>query len=250
MRTDLFNAEQLLELWEEGGVGDPAGRGQAFLEAIRPDWQAVGREQIGLGTRDAWVLELRRRLFGESIGGVVRCPSCRQLLQIELSAGQVSFAPLTPEPAPPPVVELEASGYRVVARSPDLVALGQAAACRDVGAARASLLASCFVQASCEGMPVAVAELPESVISAAGDAIAEADPQAEVRVELVCAVCATAWAAVFDVVHYLWKELSVAAGQLVDEVHTLAQAYAWPESEILKLSAWRRRAYLERLSNG
>ena len=46
----------------------------------------------------------------------------------------------------------------------------------------------------------------------------------------------------------LWAELEAVARRLAMEVHTLASAYGWSESEILSLSDARRRLYLEMVS--
>jgi hypothetical protein len=49
----------------------------------------------------------------------------------------------------------------------------------------------------------------------------------------------------FDMPAYFWSEIQMGARRLLQEVHALASAYGWRESEILMLSAARRRAYLE-----
>jgi len=73
----------------------------------------------------------------------------------------------------------------------------------------------------------------------------EADPQAEIRLELACADCGHAWAEPFDIVDYLWAEIGDRAKRLTYEVHALASAYGWTEAEVLRLPAERRRRYLE-----
>jgi hypothetical protein len=49
----------------------------------------------------------------------------------------------------------------------------------------------------------------------------------------------------FDMLAYFWSEIQMGARRLLREIHVLASAYGWRESEILTLSAARRRAYLE-----
>ena len=50
-----------------------------------------------------------------------------------------------------------------------------------------------------------------------------------------------------DVPGLFWIELRSLARRLLSDVHELASRYGWSESEILGLSARRRRAYIERV---
>jgi hypothetical protein len=49
----------------------------------------------------------------------------------------------------------------------------------------------------------------------------------------------------FDIVSHLWTELDAWARRMLREVHALAATYGWSEAEILRMSATRRRAYLD-----
>ena len=73
----------------------------------------------------------------------------------------------------------------------------------------------------------------------------EADPQADIRLALTCSECSLEWEATFDIVTFLWTEVDGWARRTLFEVHLLASAYGWRESDILALSAPRRRFYLE-----
>ena len=68
-----------------------------------------------------------------------------------------------------------------------------------------------------------------------------ADPMADIHLALNCPSCEHKWEAPFDIVAFLWREISAAARRLLREVHTLASAYGWTETEILALSPARRR---------
>jgi hypothetical protein len=88
-------------------------------------------------------------------------------------------------------------------------------------------------------------ELAEPVVEAVIDSIVAADPQADIRIDLECPACAARWLAPFDVASYLWTELDALARRTLIQVHQLASAYGWTESEVLDLSPRRRAAYLE-----
>ena len=57
--------------------------------------------------------------------------------------------------------------------------------------------------------------------------------------------CGAVWDALFDAGEFLWNEVAACAQRLLRQIHLLARAYGWRESEILSLSPVRREAYLE-----
>jgi hypothetical protein len=77
------------------------------------------------------------------------------------------------------------------------------------------------------------------------DALAEADPQADIELALACPACGQVSRHEFDVLAFFWSELQAWARNLLLEVHALAQAYGWTEPQVLALSPRRRRLYLE-----
>jgi len=62
---------------------------------------------------------------------------------------------------------------------------------------------------------------------------------------VVCPDCNDAFEARLDPPDFLWAEVDARARGLLDDVHTLANAYGWREVDILALSPPRRRAYLD-----
>ena len=53
------------------------------------------------------------------------------------------------------------------------------------------------------------------------------------------------WLESLDIGSFVWHELTAWAQRAMDDVHVLARAYGWSESEVLALSAWRRQRYVE-----
>jgi hypothetical protein len=80
--------------------------------------------------------------------------------------------------------------------------------------------------------------------------MAEADPLAEVLVDLACPACGKTFVADLDLGSFVWAELRTHARRLLREVDTLARAYGWTEAQVLALSDRRRTAYLELVSEG
>jgi hypothetical protein len=87
--------------------------------------------------------------------------------------------------------------------------------------------------------------LPESVVSAMAEQMAQADAPADIQLALTCPVCGQHWQAIFDIVSFFWSEIDAWAYRTLRDVHCLAAAYGWREADILALSPWRRQFYLE-----
>ena len=111
--------------------------------------------------------------------------------------------------------------------------------------ARRLLAERCVVEARRESGPVAAADLTEADVAALAAALAEADPGAELLLELRCPACESGWWELLDVATFVWTEVEVQARRLLREVHALARAYGWREADVLALSPRRRRLYLE-----
>ena len=86
------------------------------------------------------------------------------------------------------------------------------------------------------------------MLDALTEAMAEADPQSHLELALSCPSCQLDWQSVFDIASYLWSEIETWALRILSEVHILASAYGWRETEILALSPLRRQLYLERVA--
>jgi hypothetical protein len=224
-----LTASEILGVWERGRRQTLPERA---LELLAAGGCSEPPELLTVGRRDALLLTLRELTLGASFTAVVTCGSCGELLEIDLAA-----ADLRGRPAPPSVepLELKLDGRSLRLRLPtaaDLVAIAGAA---DVDDARALLLDRCLV----EGQR---ATEDEETVTAW---MAEADAGAWIELELTCPACAAAFGATFDVVSFFWAEVDACARRLVRDVHVLASAYGWRESDVLSLSADRREAYME-----
>jgi hypothetical protein len=195
---------------------------------------------LPLGARDARVMALRERAFGARALATASCPACGALLEAELDLR--AMREVTPSASER---EVQAGGVRVRCRLPSTRDVLHAAAETDDARARALLLRACVVSAERGGAPVPPERLPEAALDAIANATEEGDPLADVQIALRCLDCANAWVAPFDIAEFLLAELRARAERLLREVHVLASAYGWTEREILSLSPWRRRTYLE-----
>lgn len=242
-----LGAQEMLELWETGRTRHPVDRAVLLLTASPPPSEGArsveALQRLPVGARDARLLELHRSTFGDRLDGRAACPACSESLELSLTCSALLAAGAVPEPGDH--LEVSEDGYRVAFRLPDSRDLAAIATLTDVGEARAVLLERCVLDASGpEGVTTASA-LPEAVVVAVADRMAEADPHAELLLDLSCPACSMEWQAPFDVTSFLWTRVSGQARRLFLEIDALARVYGWRESEILALSPARRATYLE-----
>jgi len=128
----------------------------------------------------------------------------------------------------------------------DLVAIASET---DPEQAQQMLLQRCLQTVTYQGHPVSHG-LPPVVLERLIDAIADLDLQADIQFVLDCPACGHHWSLGFDIASFLLGELQVWAYRLLQDVHRLARAYGWSESDIVGLSPTRRQLYVEMASHG
>jgi hypothetical protein len=205
--------------------------------------------QLSIGERDSLLLEMRHEIFGPQLAAVIECPGCGTRLEMEFSTTDIR---VTQKNAAAPggstePLSLRQEEYEVTFRLPNSLDLAAVHSSGSLTPAKKILLERVVFLASCRDEQISPGDLPEQVVEAIERAMAEADPQAEVWLNLVCAACGREWRALFDVVSFLWSEVDSWATRLLREVHSLARAYAWREADILAMSPRRRQSYLEML---
>jgi hypothetical protein len=239
---DRISAADLLEAWERGRHSSPGERGLLLLALANPEAPGEALATWSVGQRDAALLAMRERIFGPQLKGLASCPQCGEALEMQFAVADILASARPDQPA---TLCLAMEGCRVTFRLPnagDVAALAGAKGQPEPGR---WLLERCIIEAWREDAPCAVVNLPDKLLEAMTAAMAEADPQAEVELLLRCLMCGNQWLAPFDVVSFLWREIDAWAARVLREVHQLASVYGWSERDILALSPWRRRYYLE-----
>jgi hypothetical protein len=222
----------------------PLERALAVLELAERELEDEALAALPVGERDGRLLDLFAATFGRWIEGLAACPACGERLEVAFDAASIRVqAGEDTEP-----FELERPPYRLLLRLPTSADLRSLPTGAGLEEARRALAEGCVLEAYLRDRAVALEGLPEELVAAAGEAMAVRDPQADVRLDLVCPACRHRWQAPFDIGEFLWGELHARAQRLISEVHSLALAYGWSEAEILDIPAQRRRLYLELLS--
>jgi hypothetical protein len=237
-----LSASELLEAWERSAVEPPVRRGLALLAAGSPGETTEQLARLSVGERDARLLRLRAAVFGPRLSGLANCPACGETVESDFTTESLAGAE---ERTRPESMALSAEGFEVRIRLPNTLDLEAAAHEPGPGGAKSRLLERCVVSAERSGQPVGATSLPPQVVHALSDAMEEADPQADIELALACPSCGHRWSAPFDIGSFFWAELNSWAGRTLREVHLLASAYGWTETEVLALSPWRRQAYLQ-----
>jgi hypothetical protein len=228
----MIDAPDLLALWERGVSRHALDRSALLCARARPELPLDSIVDLPLGEVTTSALRLRSAWFGERISAHVDCERCRERLQLNISVGDL----LQPSASTAPLAEAAGGRFRPLSLR-DLAAVARE---RDPESAARQLLARCRLEpASQDDAAASEMNLPELE-----DALEAADPNADLAFDVHCEACGHVSTAQLDAAALLWEEIDAQARALLGEVHLLARAYGWTESEVLALSATRRASYL------
>jgi hypothetical protein len=234
-------ASGLLDAWERGYERTPIARALLLLAVAEPGEPLDRLARLGVGDRDARLLTLRERAFGRHLESRMACPACATQLEFAFTTDNVRVggAPAGDQ------WTLQHDGYELHVRLVNSTDLASLVIGEDLASNVRRLLARCVLAASRDGQAVVVDALPAHVVEHVSARLSDIDPQADVRIEAACPSCAHRWHAPFDIASYLWAELHVWACRMLHDIHSMAAAYGWRESEILAVSPIRRQVYLD-----
>jgi Zn-finger nucleic acid-binding protein len=236
----MREASLLLSCWESASRMREPWATLGLLEPLAEESEFASLASLSVGERDARLLALRRRLFGEPVEALAVCPQCGSTVELNFQVSNM-------EVKPPANAQLwvEHRGWRVDFRLPDSRDLAAVAACTSVEEARRRLIERCVVNVSRRSKPYPADDAPQHLIQLMEERMSEADPQADIRLKMTCPGCGGAWTAGLEIDAFVAKEVAAGARRLLQEVHRLARAYGWSEGEILGMAVSRRQAYLE-----
>jgi hypothetical protein len=224
-----------LDIWATAQGLEPVERAVALATAAGAEAGEAAR--LPLGRRDAWLLGLYLALAGPALEATAPCPACDEPAEFTVDAREL----LAQERGTAAPKAVEADGFVVSWRLPDSTDAAAAAASGDAAEAERVLVERCVSDP--EG-------LSAGARAAVAEAMADADPLAEVLVDVSCPGCGESFTADVDVAAFAWAELEARARRLLHEVGVLARAFGWTEGEILALDGTRRAAYLALAQEG
>lgn len=228
----MLGASDLLALWEGGAIRHTLDRSALLAAFARPELPPDAIPDLPLGEITASLLRLQEASFGSLIQGHVDCAQCGQRLELTLDVASL-LQPVSDVGVDARTVDV--AGLHV--RAPSLRDLASVAAEPDAGRGARRLLARCTAQGDAD-------TLSDAALRDVEDCLEALDPNADLALLVHCEVCGHRGMAQLDAGALLWDEIDARARVLLSEVHLLARAYGWCESDILALSATRRAAYL------
>ena len=247
MSMRCLTEQEIITIWERGLRQHPIERALTLLTVALPGMARADLLKLSVGQRDAYLILLREQTFGSQFVGFAECQSCREQLEFSFDIANVWMGTAPVEDVGQ-MYQYHIEGYELEVRLPNSADLLAVVAKQDLEAARTHLLQHCISHVAFANKEVQAQTLPANVVETLGEQLLVRDPQIEVLINLSCPKCEQHWSAVFDIVAFLWSEIQTHAKRILREIHTLALAYGWSESEILALSSIRRQLYLEMVS--
>jgi len=241
----------LLFIWEQGLEKGVIHSGLQLIKAAFPDCTITDLERLPIGRRDGLLLQIHEQIMGPDLAGLADCPNCGETMELNLSIPDIQIKS-EPEISASNSLSISESGYEIKTlgyvvgfRLPDSTDQEAILHFKDPAKARTEILRRCIWRARFDDEDIEAIKLPAQITDLIAENMARIDPQADVLLKIRCTSCNHEWDCIFDISSFLWKELNGWSHKILLEIHTIAQSYGWSEAEILSLSPWRRRHYLE-----
>jgi hypothetical protein len=234
-----LSSAELLDIWELGLSLSMPRRALMLLSAAYPGESIDSLARQPIGWRDDSLLMLRGLAFGSRFESLANCPVCGERVELVFETSEVR---VPKNPGSDQALLETPGGLRFrLPNSLDMLYLMEGAT-YDPQRARLEVLKRCLESENGNELSP---DLAEKEIQAIVAGMAQADPQADVRLSISCPACSHNWSIHFDILSFFWKEVDAWARRLLLDIHILARSYGWRESDILSLSPWRRQAYVE-----
>lgn len=242
------SAGRLLQVWEDTRQTHPIQQALSLLAVAWPEVDSVAWSRLPIGKRDAHLLDIHEAWFGAELQTATDCESCGTRLEADFPASAVRLEPGATGSDTAPAPTLHHAGYEIEFRVPNSEDLLAVAEIDDTDEAQNLLLHRCVGRLRDAGTEHTPARLPAALRRRLDEQMARLDPGADLEIRLDCPVCGREQSALFDIVSYLCGEFDDWAQRTLADVHLLACAYGWSESEILALSPTRRQQYVAMVS--
>lgn len=245
LQSGSISDGDLLTVWEGARQARPSKRTLTLLKSVlQENGKSIANWTIG--ESDAFLLKLQRSLFGTHLNGSSFCPACAAEIEMSIevesllaTCGPSSKSYRVTYGKPPLIISF---------RLPTLYDIQQLPVDEEPTVLRRLIAERCVQNVEGKGRKISNKLLSDEAISAVSQAMSREDPQADIVLNLQCPECNHTWQNTFDIADFIWREISSKARRLLYQIHHLAQAYGWTESEILSLSEARRQTYLDLVS--
>ncbi len=237
-----LSGELLLTALDHGTEDTYLGRIITMLAIAHPEGS---REQIAAQSMQEitiQLLALHSLSFGPQLDGYLACPSCNARLEFTLPIDPVIESLRQSASIVKTACSIGETSFTMrLATISDMLSIARITYLPN---ARNQLLARCMSNDELDHDPLAALQNP-AFCQLAIEKFDQLQSDAEICVELLCAECGESSPVDLDIGRFLWTEVRSAATRLMRDVHDLASAYGWQESDIVGMSDVRRRTYLE-----
>jgi hypothetical protein len=242
------SAAELVRVWELGFGRVSWYQAVLLLAPAFPASTFDALAALSVGERNVRLIALRARLFGSSVEATVACPRCSVPLEFAFDVLELCPPAHDPEARRPAPFDVALDDELTLTCRPATTADLAALPGGDSPAQRGALIQRLVLAARRAGELVDPPELDECAAERIASALEDADPFAQTLMAFACAACGHEWNAPFDVVSFLWSEVTTQVHRILEDVQRLARSYGWSEGSILAMTGVRRRFYLERVS--
>ena len=230
-----LSSSDFLDLWERGIRLHPLDRGLLVLSAAFPDVPCERMADWPLGRRNGALARLGLSCFGPNPWAWTSCTQCGEKLEVDVDFRNLANGAMENGSGAGETITVKGRSFRL----PTSRDLALAALETDARSAAIRLAETCALE------PGDTRLWPDEDLEEVGEGMALADPMAEVTFHFCCPACGNEGNADLDLASFIWEEFAARARRLAVEIHRLASAYGWTESEILALSELRRALYLD-----
>lgn len=243
MRT--LSSADILQTWEESELLSQAEKSLCLLTRIYPDMNIQELAELTLGERDALLLKLRQKTFGDNIEIYCQCVNCDESLELNLKGSDI----LIHKPDEFQKRGTFTKGDLVISyHLPTTLDILKGQNVHNEEDAWQVVVKSCIEEISKNDDLLDANDLSVELLEELSQKMGEEDPQAEVLFNMRCPKCKKETETIFDIGQYLETEIMFLAKQILTEVQTIAKFYGWSEERILAMSPKRRQFYLEALA--
>ena len=234
--------QDLFSIWEKALDQPALAKSLMILGPAYPDSSFNDLASLSIGERDARLLDIREQLFGSTLQNEAECPACNKKVewQTPIKAFKLQAFGLDNSNQS---LELTYDDHTFQFRLPNTTDLLSLAKGLNVVSQADEIIQKCITDTSFPDFnPSTIKpELKDRIIQK----MEESDPQADIKLNLVCPECKHDWVMTFDIVDYLWTEINYWAIEMIHDIYLLARNFGWTEKEILEMSRFRRNAYIQ-----
>jgi hypothetical protein len=241
----VLSTSVMLELWEQGLIVSPVEWTLLSLTKACPERSLKELADMPIGQRDALLLNLRNQIFGSRLTGTAVCCKCSERLEIDFCSRDILASIATMDLGKLGPFIFNTDGFDIDFRLPNSIDIMATAVCKDISTAKQMIIKRCVLKAGNKGGEITAEQLPTETLEAISCEMGRLDPGGDIMLECICPKCGHKWLEIFDITRFLYKEIDAWAHHILIEVHILASAYGWSESDILAMSSRRRQAYLD-----